>query len=74
MIVGASGSALRFGSRTNEPQRHRGHRVMNTEGSVVGEGGCRDSEGWREKVGTERLWRKVGGGVPLSLGAAVERA
>jgi hypothetical protein len=47
---------------------------MNTEGSVVGEGGCRDSEGWREKVGTERLWRKVGGGVPLSLGAAVERA
>ena len=48
---------------------------MNTEGSVVGEGGCRDSEGWREAVGMERLWRNDGGlGVPLSLGTAVERA
>ena len=34
---------------------------MNTEGSVVGEGGCRDSEGWREGVGMERLWRWFSG-------------
>ena len=34
---------------------------MNTEGSVVGEGGFRDSEGWREVVGTEGLWRWFSG-------------
>ena len=34
---------------------------MNTEDSVVGEGGCRDSEGWREGVGMVPLRRWCSG-------------
>ena len=32
---------------------------MNTEGSVVGEGGCRDSEGGRRRVAGDRLFERV---------------
>ena len=32
---------------------------MNTEGSVVGEGGCRDSEGRRRRVAGDRLFERV---------------
>ena len=48
---------------------------MNTEGLVAGSRGRRDSEGWREGVGTERLWRNDESlDVPRRVGAVVERA
>jgi len=40
----------------NEPQRHRAHRGMNTEGVGECSGVGRDSEGFREEARRERLW------------------
>ena len=48
---------------------------MNTEGSVVGEGVCRDSEGRRKRVASGALWfSATNPAVPLGVPLRCQRS